>query len=280
MKRYLLCLAALAALVVAVAHPGSSAMVKVPTGVFDTGCKFSRSLPDDPIVFPGMAGASHVHDFFANTTTDARSTGDSLLAANADRMHTTCQDTQDGAAYWTPALLRDGVKLDPKGAHVYYRCSTNPDVLPCKTFPVGFGMVSRTHVWICRPFFATRYDSAPATCPADSTALLQVVKFPQCWNGVDLHKAGETHVAFGGARTCPSGFPVRVAALELIVSYPLDGLPHVYGLGPMPDGMPMPTSMGHGDFFNAWDPDRLAHLISKCFDTRPSPMDCKDDTNR
>ena len=41
---------------------------------FISHCAFSHSLPDDPIVHPGVPGASHQHDFFANTTTSATST--------------------------------------------------------------------------------------------------------------------------------------------------------------------------------------------------------------
>lgn len=49
-------------------------------GQFVVRCGYSHSLPDDPIVFPGQQGASHLHDFFGNTATDAFSTQASLLA--------------------------------------------------------------------------------------------------------------------------------------------------------------------------------------------------------
>src|SRR5215210_801771 len=42
-------------------------------GVFATLCRFSHQAPDDPIVFPGQAGKSHLHTFFGNTTTSAGS---------------------------------------------------------------------------------------------------------------------------------------------------------------------------------------------------------------
>src|SRR5436190_8376748 len=55
-------------------------------GVFATLCRFSHEAPDDPIVYPGQAGKSHLHTFFGNASTDAASTYDSLRASD-----TTCR---------------------------------------------------------------------------------------------------------------------------------------------------------------------------------------------
>src|SRR4051812_30942850 len=59
-------------------------------GFFATLCRFSHEAPDDPIVFPGQAGKSHLHTFFGNTTTSAASSYDSLRAGP-----TTCRTEQD-----------------------------------------------------------------------------------------------------------------------------------------------------------------------------------------
>ena len=37
-------------------------------------CPFTHRLPDDPIVLPGLPGASHMHSFFGNTSTNAHTT--------------------------------------------------------------------------------------------------------------------------------------------------------------------------------------------------------------
>src|SRR5262245_26804551 len=68
---------------------------------FKVQCPASHRLPDDPIVFPGKPGASHLHQFIGNRTTDANSTADSLLAGG-----TTCDDQADTSAYWVPALYQ------------------------------------------------------------------------------------------------------------------------------------------------------------------------------
>src|SRR5262245_7000300 len=46
---------------------------------FKATCAYSHSASDDPIVFPGMPGASHRHDFGGNPSTSAYSTPETLL---------------------------------------------------------------------------------------------------------------------------------------------------------------------------------------------------------
>jgi Domain of unknown function (DUF1996) len=75
-----------------------------PSGQFVVRCRYSHTLADDPIVFPGQPGASHVHDFFGNVTTDAASTVESMLAGE-----TTCRAASDTAGYWAPAVYLNGV---------------------------------------------------------------------------------------------------------------------------------------------------------------------------
>jgi hypothetical protein len=64
--------------------------------------------PDDPIVYPKQPGASHLHDFFGNTTTNAFSAYAGMLAGG-----TNCQGPGDTAASWAPALLRKHGRSDP-----------------------------------------------------------------------------------------------------------------------------------------------------------------------
>lgn len=69
-------------------------------------CFFSHTLPDDPIVFPRQPGASHLHDFFGNQTTNANSTLGTMTAGQ-----TVCTTRADTAAYWVPVLSRNGARL-------------------------------------------------------------------------------------------------------------------------------------------------------------------------
>src|SRR5205807_1541779 len=77
----------------------------VPGGIGEGGinfvsvCRYSHSNQDDPIVYPGAPNATHHHDFFANTTTNADSTLASLRAGGS-----TCRIHGDTAGYWAPSL--------------------------------------------------------------------------------------------------------------------------------------------------------------------------------
>jgi hypothetical protein len=62
--------AAKAAFFATVPKPVTGNPVKVPE--FNASCKVSHHGSDDPIVFPGLAGASHNHTFIGNKTTNGR----------------------------------------------------------------------------------------------------------------------------------------------------------------------------------------------------------------
>ena len=66
-----------------------TAAATIPPGAvrvaeFLADCPASHRLPDDPIIFPGLPGASHMHSFFGSTATDAHSTVNDLLNANSN----------------------------------------------------------------------------------------------------------------------------------------------------------------------------------------------------
>ena len=84
-------------------------------GSFSVDCRYSHSRPDDPIVHPGHPGGSHLHDFYGNTSTSARSTYTSMRSSP-----TTCRLESDGAGYWTPSAFLDGVQVTPTRIAVYY----------------------------------------------------------------------------------------------------------------------------------------------------------------
>src|SRR4051812_43979391 len=84
-------------------QPGGPAQAAV-SGQWKVDCKLSHSSMDDPIVFPALPGASHMHDFFGNAGTNAYST-----LATMQGVTSTCAKN-DRSAYWATALYRDGVK--------------------------------------------------------------------------------------------------------------------------------------------------------------------------
>src|SRR5204863_7001666 len=87
-----------------------------------------------PIVRPGIPGASHMHTFFGNTSTDAFSTLASLRQAG-----TTCRAIGDTAAYWVPTLYLDGREIRPKKAQFYYVMRGYDKM---RAFPPGLRMIA------------------------------------------------------------------------------------------------------------------------------------------
>jgi hypothetical protein len=55
----------------AVAVLGTAAAVSVNLPEFRADCKYSHRKADDPIVAPGLPGASHMHSFVGNKAVDA-----------------------------------------------------------------------------------------------------------------------------------------------------------------------------------------------------------------
>src|SRR5215212_4206807 len=79
-------LACIVALLAALASaPAASAASFEHGASFAVRCTFDPDNPhrlkDDPIVFPEQHGASHSHDIFGSTTTDAFSTYESMIAS-------------------------------------------------------------------------------------------------------------------------------------------------------------------------------------------------------
>src|SRR5213079_507048 len=50
------------------------AQVPLASGRFVSVCEFSHQSMNDPIVYPGKPGKSHLHEFFGNASTNAYST--------------------------------------------------------------------------------------------------------------------------------------------------------------------------------------------------------------
>ena len=105
--------------------------------LFTVDCPFSHRAPDDPIVHPGQPGASHSHEFFGSTATDASSTGATLRGTE-----TTCEDGDDTAAYWVPTLSVDGVPVAPSFVRAYYRARPGADVRAVTSPPLGLAMIA------------------------------------------------------------------------------------------------------------------------------------------
>jgi hypothetical protein len=241
---------------------------------------------DDPIVYPGQPGMSHMHTFYGNTSTDAYSTVHSLAAASPS----SCgrgMGTSDLSAYWVPSLMKkngDGTSSVVKHdlhTTVYYRRAgggMGPGVQP---FPVGLRMIAGSSMatsdqpqrlsivqWTCggggpkRPHIIA--------CPAGpSTALHASLFFPSCWDGVHLDSEDhKSHMAYAHRNgTCPAGHPVSLPQVNIQLDFP-----GVYG------GSDYYLASGgryslHGDFFALWKNRVQNALVASCLNI---PHECGD----
>lgn len=221
---------------------------------FVSRCTYSHSAPDDPIVFPQQPGASHLHDFFANRTTNASSTYESLR-----RGESTCRIEGDKAAYWTPALFDSGELVEPMYASVYYNLGGKPKN-SIRAFPPRLKVVAKDSnvrvTWSCLPSGPQR-QSEPPSCPEESRLVLHH-RFPDCWDGRRIDSPDHTsHMTFSRRGACPSSHPRPMPSLNLNVNYPSDGGEVVLG---SPD---MPVAP-HADFINSWDQAELERLVRVC----------------
>ncbi|MDY7084703.1 MAG: DUF1996 domain-containing protein [Actinomycetota bacterium] len=234
---------------------------------FQMNCSVSRgNLNDDPIVFPGLPGASHSHTFMGNTTTNAGTTLASLKGGN-----TSCITPGDKTGYWMPTLLNGDTAVQPVGRQTIYYKSGVIDYRSVRPFPEGLRYVVgsptatledfRNHPGAVEGFecgdLSFNWD-IPANCVA-GTQLNVRLQAPSCWNGLHLDTPDhKSHMAYPVLGVCPSSHPVAVPMIEFKMAWPVSG-----------NMANVRFSSGRGfsfhyDVFNAFDPPTLAALTRHC----------------
>jgi Domain of unknown function (DUF1996) len=246
--------------------------------VFNVNCPISHFASDDPIVFPGQAGASHRHAFYANISTGAHSTTESLLASPS-----TCErgfDIVDRSSYWVPTLYRvlpggtkEEVHLSGDDQHLsaYYRRAGGVDGDKIQPFPKGLRMLTgdpkatspqSTQVvsWRCHGNTAPNVSHIPSCGPDEF--LQAEISFPDCWDGKNLDSANHrSHMASsqGEQGKCPASHPVKVPQVLFEISFKMSYV----------QGAQYELSSGgqysmHADFFAAWDDRFQSALVNSC----------------
>jgi hypothetical protein len=231
-------------------------------------CGPTTLAPDDPIVYPNQPGASHLHQFFGNTSTNARSTLQTLL-----RGGTACDLDADTAAYWVPALIStSGQVVRPDRVSAYYykgdvgRASVAPFPTGLKILAGGDTHNQRIAGYACGEGMPT--SSVPLNCGHGT--LRAVVVFPSCWDGRHTDSADHrSHMAYPRGSGCPSGYSVRVPKLAIHVRYPVSN-GQGYRLS-SDAGFHTTNGMSlHADFFNAWNQATLVALVAGCLNDQGS----------
>jgi hypothetical protein len=213
-----------------------------------------------------------------NTTTNAAST-----LATLQRGGTSCDNPADKSAYWAPALISpSGQVIVPQRISAYYVGGNLVGSMSVMPYPSGLKIVAGGDT---RNFDQAGYSctegnpisSVPLNC-GNGANLRAIIIFPSCWDGVHTDSTDHrSHMAYPNGRGCPAHFPVLVPKLGLRVKYPI-GNARGYGLS-SDMGMHMTNGMSlHADFFNAWDPTSLAHLVACLNGTTSSSCSMRRET--
>jgi hypothetical protein len=262
-------------------HPATHAAALDDLPDFRLECGIDHYAPDDPIVFPGQPGVSHMHSFYSNPTTNAFTTTDSLMAAGG-----TCAylDGLDHSAYWIPSLMYtnpDGTVSRYSSTQqqlvVYYRKVGGVNGPTVHPFPIGLRMVAgdshatapqnNPHVGFDCSDGGPEYQYLPDCTNAQSgNTPVGFVSFPNCWDGVHLDSADhKSHMAYPVSDTtgqCPADHPVSLPRVDFEdwlngtsggPNYFLSSNSNIYSM--------------HGDVYEAWDPRLQNGLIDTCMNT-------------
>ncbi len=284
-RRRTLLLAAVTALI--------GAFVVIPAGPASAGvgwitiCPQDHEASDDPIVYPGQVGASHLHQFQGAKNTNASSTYASMRAGG-----TSCLQTADTAGYWIPAVYEDGVRVplvgndrsgDPIRQVFYYRAenvsSSYRAAHPVEPFPADFKMIAGVAAattaaenpklgselyWGCSDN-STGKLKLPPNCSTGAVTLH--IGFPNCWDGQmeDLNNA-PAHLRYPSSGSCPSTHPRVLPRVifryELLMGTTTGAVTFATVHGPHGN-----VNGVHADFWNTWDQGALNYLVVNCMRT-------------
>ena len=266
----------------AFANGASEGPTATDVGAFRLGCFYSHMNFDDPIVYPGVSGATHLHVFFGNTGVDANSTNDSI----ANTGNSTCSGgTLNRSAYWVPAMIdtTDGTPITPSAILVYYKTGYG-GVTPAAVVavPAGLRMVAGTSsATTASTSGVGRYscvggtlgvgwqNSIPTTCYQDNQLIMEV-NFPQCWDGVNLDSPDhKSHMSYPTGTGCPSAYPIALPAISYEVYYDLAAvdLTRMTNWRLSSDNYATTSPGGysvHGDYIFGWDKTTMQTFITNC----------------
>jgi Domain of unknown function (DUF1996) len=279
--------AALTALLLTMLATGTPSQAAGDTSVFSVLCFPSHRLPDDPIVYPGVPGAAHMHEFIGNPNTNANSTFDSMRAAQGS---VRCETQSDTGGYWVPTLYKQGTRVPVRQAFFYYR-GPQPGVAQ---IPKGLKMIAggdtlnppmpnlpqKSLSWSCvdtGPFFAQPPDcSKPGVngVPTSATRGKDIrahIHFPSCWDGVNVDSPDHrSHMQYRTPlEACPSSHPVRIPKITFHIVFASKNGTGTYLSSD--HGAPGGTTL-HGDFWNTWNQAVLQDAVTTCINGN---LDCK-----
>lgn len=214
-------------------------------GAFRFTCGGAGKLAyDDPVVYPGQPGRSHLHQPWGNADFSAATTPASL----AQSTKSDCNDTPYSAnrsLYWMPALVNDqGEAIHPDLVSVYYKryrssspqCDPNSNVFMghCVGLPnqirFVFGWDSNNPTaevkgasWYCsegtKKHYSNLDDVFNSGCGVGADLIANTIA-PNCWDGKHLDASDHrSHMAWGSYGSwsyykCPATHPYLIPQEE------------------------------------------------------------------
>jgi Domain of unknown function (DUF1996) len=264
----LLLACALVLLAALTSAPAASAASFEHGASFAVRCTFDPDHPhrlkDDPIVFPGNPGASHRHDFFGSTTTDAFSTYNSMISSP-----TTCKRPEDTAGYWFPTVSWNGAVKYAYRVVFYYRAG-GKDYRTVQPYAKDLRIIADPDDngagvrWYCGGGGRNDEKSGsvdPPTRCSSGVLGLRIV-FPDCVaknsSGAqrldsDNHRSHmvRSKAQSNGSRVCPSTH-IPVPTLTINANFQIGTSSGKVSLSSDQPG-DTPGSSIHTDFWNTWD---------------------------
>lgn len=135
-----------------------------------------------------------------------------------------------------------------------------------KTSPAGGRPVADAANWACLSSKGTRENPGFNSTDCDA-GLRGQIHFQSCWNGVDLYKSDQSHVAYMSDidnGDCPPTHPVQLPHLFMETSYDINKVPKETG-GRLVLSTGDPTGYSfHADFINGWNQTTLGRAVTTC----------------
>lgn len=272
------------------------------SGAFRTHCIESHLAEDDPLVWPGEPGQSHLHVFFGNPNVDAYTTSESLL----DAEQTTCDGVSvNKSGYWVPALLNaSGERIRYVDPIFYYKTGYHVPSEGIVPPPEGLKIIAgdmmsgkpqegpavnfRCSSWEAEGPQFDEGDPLDHVNYLPDCELYDMVEmrlvFPQCWDGESLQSSDyQSHMAYPvpaeapnvGTGYCPESHPVSIPE----ISYQLE-IRVTEETGPSSEWRfitdPPDAEQGgytfHGDWMNGWDEEVMQTIVSNCLNSKRECM--------
>jgi hypothetical protein len=269
-------------------------------GEFRIPCGFAKMAKDDPIVYPGIPGSSHLHTFFGNVSTNAYSTNDSLR----NNGNGTCEGgIANRSGYWIPSLInmKTNQPVAPFDTVTYYKSLGYADAENMQVIPKGLKMIAgnanplsmadvRGAHYYCQD--QALNDEAHnwgilwegnhiQACGGKTQTLRMAVSFPNCWDGKNLDspdhqshmaywcKNGECDLPNGEVgktiNGCPVTHPIAIPIITINADYGNLDPNATYRLSSDNYSSTYPGGLsGHGDFMNGWDEAIFKRVVDNC----------------